>query len=151
MLTKLQPLVGLVGILGLAYALSTNRKAISGRVVGWGLSLQLLFALIVLKTEAGQTVFRVLGDKMRELLNFSKVGSAFVFGSLGDGSVWSRVMTGALGAEGANYGTIFAFQILPTIIFIAALFAILYYLGVMQIIVRMLAIVMNKVDRKSVV
>ena len=144
-LTKLQPLVGLVGILGLAYALSTNRKAISGRVVGWGLSLQVLFALIVLKTDAGQTVFRVLGDKMRELLNFSKVGSAFVFGSLGDGSVWSRVMTSALGAEGANYGTIFAFQILPTIIFIAALFAILYYLGVMQIIVRLLAIVMNKV------
>jgi concentrative nucleoside transporter, CNT family len=144
-LTKLQPLVGLVGILGLAYALSTNRKAISGRVVGWGLSLQLLFALIVLKTDAGQTVFRVLGDKMRELLAFSKVGSAFVFGPLGDGSVWSRVMTSALGAEGANYGTIFAFQILPTIIFIAALFAILYYLGVMQIIVRLLAIVMNKV------
>jgi len=144
-LTKLQPLVGLVGILGLAYALSTDRKAISARVVGWGLSLQLLFAVIVLKTDAGQTLFRVLGDKMRELLDFSKVGSAFVFGSLGDGSVWSRVMTGALGAEGANYGTIFAFQILPTIIFIAALFAILYYLGVMQVIVRLLAIVMNRV------
>ncbi len=145
LLTKLQPLIGLVGILGLAYALSTNRRAISLRVVGWGLSLQVLFALIVLKTEAGQTVFRVLGDKMRELLDFSKVGSAFVFGPLGDASVWSRAMTGALGPEGANYGVIFAFQILPTIIFIAALFAILYYLGVMQVIVRLLAIVMNRV------
>ena len=144
-LLKLQPLVGLFGILGLAYALSTNRKAISPRVVGWGLSLQVLFALIVLKTEAGQTTFRVLGDRMRELLDFSKVGSAFVFGPLGDGSVWGRVMTGALGPEGANYGVIFAFQILPTIIFIAALFAILYYIGLMQIIVRMLAVVMNKV------
>ncbi len=144
-LSTLQPLIGLFGILGLAYALSTNRQAISLRIVGWGLGLQVLFALIVLKTSVGQTVFSVLGDQMRQLLDFSIVGSGFVFGALGDGSVWSRVMTSALGEEGARYGVVFAFQILPTIIFIAALFAILYYLGVMQVIVRMLAIVMNKV------
>ena len=144
-LSTLQPLIGLVGILGLAYALSTNRKAISLRVVGWGLSLQVLFALIVLKTSIGQQVFGVLGDKMRQLLEFSVVGSGFVFGALGDASVWSRVMTGALGEEGARYGVVFAFQILPTIIFIAALFAILYFIGVMQFIVRLFAVVMNKV------
>ena len=141
----LQPLVGLFGILGLAYALSTDRKAISYRVVGWGLSLQVLFALIVLKTQVGRTTFEVLGDRMRELLDFSVVGSAFVFGPLGDRAVWGRVMEGALGAEGANYAVVFAFQILPTIIFIAALFAILYYLGVMQVIVRLFAVVMNRV------
>ena len=145
LLTKLQPLVGLVFILGLAYALSTNRRAIRFRVVGWGLSLQVLFALIVLKTEVGQAVFRMLGDWMRQLLDFSGVGAAFVFGALGDRSVWSSVMTGALGPTGAQYGVVFAFQILPTIIFIAALFAILYYLGVMQIVVRLLAVVMNRV------
>ena len=144
-LSTLQPLIGLVGILGLAYALSTNRKAISPRVVGWGLGLQVLFALIVLKTSIGQSVFTVLGDKMRQLLEFSIVGSGFVFGALGDGAVWSRVMTGALGEEGARYGVVFAFQILPTIIFIAALFAILYFIGVMQFIVRLFAVVMNKV------
>lgn len=144
-LSTLQPLIGLVGILGLAYALSTNRRAISPRVVGWGLSLQVLFALIVLKTSVGQQVFTVLGDKMRQLLEFSVVGSGFVFGPLGDASVWRRVMIGALGEEGARYGVVFAFQILPTIIFIAALFAILYYLGVMQVIVRLLAVVMNRV------
>ena len=144
-LSTLQPLIGLAGILGLAYALSTNRKAISLRVVGWGLSLQVLFALIVLKTSIGQQVFGVLGDKMRQLLEFSVVGSGFVFGALGDASVWSRVMTGALGEEGARYGVVFAFQILPTIIFIAALFAILYFIGVMQFIVRLFAVVMNKV------
>ena len=144
-LSTLQPLIGLVGILGLAYALSTNRKAISLRVVGWGLSLQVLFALIVLKTSIGQQVFGVLGDKMRQLLEFSVVGSGFVFGALGDASVWSRVMTGALGEDGARYGVVFAFQILPTIIFIAALFAILYFIGVMQFIVRLFAVVMNKV------
>ncbi|MFA5908322.1 MAG: NupC/NupG family nucleoside CNT transporter [Vicinamibacterales bacterium] len=144
-LGTLQPLIGLVGILALAYGLSTNRRAISPRVVGWGLGLQLLFALIVLKTDLGQRVFQVLGDKMRQLLDFSVVGSGFVFGALGDASVWGRVMTGALGEEGARYGVVFAFQILPTIIFIAALFAILYYLGIMQVIVRLLAVVMNRV------
>jgi len=145
LLSTLQPLIGLFGILGLAYALSTNRKAISLRVVGWGLGLQVLFALIVLKTSIGQRVFEVLGDRMRQLLDFSIVGSGFVFGALGDASVWSRVMTGALGEEGARYGVVFAFQILPTIIFIAALFAILYFVGLMQIIVRLFAVVMNKV------
>ncbi|MEY4637105.1 MAG: Nucleoside permease NupX [Acidobacteriota bacterium] len=145
MLSTLQPLVGLVGILGLAYALSTNRRAISMRIVGWGLGLQVVFALLVLKTAAGQRVFEVLGEKMRQLLEFSVVGSGFVFGALGDASVWSRVMTGALGEEGARYGVVFAFQILPTIIFIAALFAILYFIGLMQLIVRLFAVVMNKV------
>jgi CNT family concentrative nucleoside transporter len=144
-LSRLQPLIGLVGILALAYALSTNRRAISLRVVGWGLSLQVLFALIVLKTDQGQWLFQELGDKMRRLLDFSRVGSGFVFGPLGDRSVWERVVTGALGPDGANYAVIFAFQILPTIIFIAALFAILYYLGVMQVIVRLFAVVMNRV------
>jgi CNT family concentrative nucleoside transporter len=145
LLSRLQPLIGLVGILGLAYALSTNRRAISPRVVGWGLGLQILFALIVLKTSIGQSVFTVLGDKMRQLLDFSVVGSGFVFGPLGDRSVWIQVMATTFGENAANYGTIFAFQILPTIIFIAALFAILYFIGVMQLIVRLFAVVMNKV------
>lgn len=144
-LGAIQPFVGLAGILGLAYALSSDRRAISPRVVGWGFGLQVLFALIVLKTDAGQAVFRVLGDRMRQLLDFSVVGSAFVFGPLGDRAVWARVMEGAIGAEGAAYAVVFAFQILPTIVFIAALFAILYYLGVMQIVVRLFAVVMNRV------
>ena len=144
-LSRLQPLVGLAGILALAYALSNNRRAISLRIIGWGLGLQVLFALIVLKTTQGQWVFAQLGDKMRLLLDFSRVGSGFVFGPLGDRAVWQRVVTGAMGPDGAQYAVIFAFQILPTIIFIAALFAILYYLGVMQIVVRLFAVVMNRV------
>ncbi|HWI16737.1 MAG TPA: NupC/NupG family nucleoside CNT transporter [Vicinamibacterales bacterium] len=145
LLSRLQPLIGLVGILGIAYALSTNRRAISLRVVGWGLSLQVLFAVIVLKTEAGIQGFQWLGNKIQDLLHYSVEGSRFVFGPLGDVAVWSKVMNGALGAEGGQYAVIFAFQILPTIIFIAALFAILYFLGVMQLIVRAFAVVMNKV------
>jgi len=141
----LQPLIGLAVVLGIAIACSTNRRAIRPRVVAWGLGLQFLFALIVLKTTAGQTVFRVLGDRIERLLDYSEVGAAFVFGPLGSQAVWADVMTKVLGPTGAQYGLIFAFQVLPTIIFIAALFAILYYFGVMQIIVRLFAVVMNRV------
>ena len=114
-------------------------------MVGWGLGLQVLFALIVLKTEIGMRAFQWLGDKIQDLLHYSVEGSRFVFGPLGDVAVWSKVMNNTLGAEGGQYAVIFAFQILPTIIFIAALFAILYFLGVMQVIVRLFAVVMNKV------
>jgi CNT family concentrative nucleoside transporter len=73
-------LIGLVGILGLAYALSTNRRAINPRVVGWGLGLQVLFALIVVKTDVGIMAFSWLGDRIQRLLAFSVEGSRFVFG-----------------------------------------------------------------------
>ncbi|HET9705877.1 MAG TPA: nucleoside transporter C-terminal domain-containing protein [Vicinamibacterales bacterium] len=145
LLARFQPLIGLVGILGFAYAISTNRRAISLRIVGWGFGLQVLFALIVLKTDAGIATFQWLGQKLQDLLHYSVYGSAFVFGPLGDQAVWAKVMNNTLGAEGAQYTLIFAFQILPTIIFIAALLAILYFLGVMQLVVRGFAVVMNRV------
>jgi CNT family concentrative nucleoside transporter len=125
--------VGLVVILGIAYLLSTDRKAIRGKTVFWGLTLQLVFALFVLKTSVGQGVFAWLGAKINRLLQFSFVGSQFLFGKLG-----------LPGGGGDNIGFIFAFQVLPTIIFIAALFAILYYLGVMQVVVKLFAQVMTR-------
>jgi CNT family concentrative nucleoside transporter len=143
--TRLQPICGLVLIGLMAYALSTNRRAIRVRTIVWGFALQFLFALIVLKTTIGQATFEFLGDRIRELLGFASVGASFVFGPIGNQPVWSRIMTAVLGPEGAQYGVIFAFQIAPTIIFIAALFAILYYFGIMQIVVRLFAIVMNRV------
>ena len=73
---RLQPLVGLIVILALAYTLSTNRRAIDRRTVAWGLSLQILFALIVLKTAAGQRVFQTLGGLINRLLDFAFVGSS---------------------------------------------------------------------------
>lgn len=145
LLATIQPLIGLAGILGIAYLLSTDRRAISLRIVGWGLGLQVLFALIVLKTEVGIQAFQWLGQKIQDLLHYSVEGSRFVFGPLGDRAIWSTVMTGALGEAGGQYAVIFAFQIAPTIIFIAALFAILYFLGVMQVVVRAFAVGMNKI------
>ena len=142
---RLQPLIGLALIGLIAYTLSTNRKAIRGRTILWGFSLQFVFALIVLKTSQGQRLFEILGEQVRQLLAFAAVGSSFVFGVIGNQPVWAKVMNTVLGPEGAQYGVIFAFQIAPTIIFIAALFAILYYIGLMQLVVRLFAVVMNKV------
>ena len=148
-LPRLQPLVGLTVIMGFAYAMSTNRRAIDRRTVAWGLALQVVFALLVLKTTVGQRVFQTLGGLINRLLDFAFEGSSFVFGPLGDKVVWPRIMTQVLGPEGARYGVIFAFQVLPTIIFIAALFAILYYFGIMQVVVRIFAILMRRVMRAS--
>ena len=145
----LQPLFGAFVILAIAVALSANRRAIDWTTVAWGLGLQIVFAVIVLKTSVGQAVFTTLGAYITKLLGFAGVGAAFVFGPLGNASVWGDAMTRVFGPDGAQYAVIFAFQVLPTIIFIAALFAILYYFGVMQIIVRIFAVLMHRVMKAS--
>jgi len=149
MIGLFQPVLGALVILSIAYAFSTNRAAIRWSTVAWGLGLQIVFALIVLKTSVGQRVFETLGTYITTLLSFANVGSAFVFGPLGDSPLWTRVMVGALGPSGAQSASIFAFQVLPTIIFIAALFAILYYFGVMQLVVRVFAVLMHRVMKAS--
>jgi concentrative nucleoside transporter, CNT family len=121
--------LGMVTILGLAYLFSTNRKAIRLKTVAWGLGLQLALGLFVLRVPSGERLFQVLGDGAKKLLDFSYVGSSFVFGDLG--------------SDHSSLGLIFAFQVLPTIIFIAAFFAVLYHLGVMQLIIRAAAWVMT--------
>ncbi len=130
---RLLSVFGLVTILAIAYFFSTNRKAINFKTVFWGLVLQFALALFVLKTYVGQALFGYIGDKINKLLAFSYKGSEFVFGPLG-----------MPGSGKTGIGFIFAFQVLPTIIFIAALFAILYHLGVMQIVVKGFAYVMTR-------
>lgn len=148
-LLRVQAVVGLIVILSIAYLLSTNRRAIDTRTVMWGLALQITFALIVLKTRAGQWTFEQLGAAITQLLGFADVGSSMVFGALGDKAAWAKIMNAVLGAEGARYSVIFAFHVLPTIIFIAALFAILYYFGIMQVVVQVFAIGMRRVMKAS--
>jgi CNT family concentrative nucleoside transporter len=149
MLGIVQPIFGALVILGIGYAFSTDRRAINWTTIGFGLGLQVIFAFIVLKTTIGQIVFETVGGYITRLLAFAGVGSALVFGPLGDAGLWGRVMTGAIGPDGAQYAVVFAFQVLPTIIFIAALFAVLYYFGVMQIVVRLFAMVMHRVMKAS--
>lgn len=128
---RLTGILGLLTMLGLAWLLSTNRRAISLRTVAWGLGLQITFAFFVLRFEAGRYLFQKAGDAVNRLLSFSFVGSEFVFGELGK--------------KTSSYGFYFAFQVLPTIIFIAAFFALLYHFGVMQGIIRLAAWVMQRV------
>jgi concentrative nucleoside transporter, CNT family len=141
-----QPLVGAVLILGLAYACSSDRRSIDVPTVAWGLGLQVVFALIVLRTALGQQLFALLGRAITGLLGFAFIGAAFVFGPLGDSRQWDTI-TRVLGP--AASGLPVAFQVAPTIIFVAALSAILYYFGVMQVIVRLLAVLMHRVMRAS--
>jgi concentrative nucleoside transporter, CNT family len=147
--TRIQAVAGLALILALAYCLSSARRTIDYRTVAWGLGLQFVFALIVLKTEAGRAVFQSLGGVITKILDFAFVGSSFVFGPLGNPAVWPKIVTGVLGPEGNQYANIFAFMVLPTIIFIAALFAMLYYFGIMQLIVRVFAVIMRRFMRAS--
>jgi CNT family concentrative nucleoside transporter len=144
--TVAQPCVGVILILGIAYAGSIDRRSIDVRTVAWGLGLQVVFALVVLRTAAGQQLFAVLGRGITKLLDFAFVGAAFVFGPLGDSGQWATI-TRALGPAAA--GLPVAFQVAPTIIFVAALSAILYYFGVMQIVVRLFAVLMRRVMRAS--
>ncbi len=128
---RLTGIFGLVLILGIGVALSRNRRAISWQVVAWGVGLQLVFAIFVLRVPFGQRAFKALGAFVTAILNFSYAGSEFVFGEIGK--------------QGSSIGVVFAFQIMPAIIFVSALFAILYYLGVMQVVVKGLAVAMNKI------
>jgi concentrative nucleoside transporter, CNT family len=128
---RLTGIFGIALILAIGFALSRNRGAISRRVVAWGVGLQLVFAIFVLRVPFGQTLFSGLGDAVKAILSFSYKGSEFVFGEIGK--------------QQSSLGVVFAFQVLPAIIFVSALFAILYYLGVMQLVVRAFAVLMNRV------
>jgi CNT family concentrative nucleoside transporter len=133
--TRLTGLLGMALILAVGYALSRNRRAIRWTTIAWGLGLQIGFAVFVLKVPFGQHLFAWLGAVVTRILGFSYAGSSFVFGEIGK--------------QGSSIGVVFAFQILPAIIFVSALFAILYYLGVMQVVVRAMAVVMNRLMHAS--
>jgi concentrative nucleoside transporter, CNT family len=124
-------LLGIAVILAGAYIFSTDRRAIKLKTVAWGLGLQFALGLFVLRVPSGQRLFAIAGDGAKRLLDFSYVGSTFLFGEIGKAD--------------SNLGFSFAFQVLPTIIFIAAFFAVLYHFGIMQLIIRGAAWVMTKI------
>ena len=127
-------LIGVFGIfilLAIAMAMSNNRVAISWRLVFWGLSLQLTFAIIILKTPSGIPFFGAIDIFVKNLLSFSDAGSDFLFKSFGQNIVEAPLMN-------------FAFRILPTLIFFSSLINVLYHLGVMQFLVKNTARIMQK-------
>ncbi|MDD6794900.1 MAG: NupC/NupG family nucleoside CNT transporter [Clostridiaceae bacterium] len=117
-------ILGIIVILGIAYLLSDNKKKINWKLVGTGFAIQVIFALLILKVPFGRTVFQSLSTGVGKLLDFTSEGTNFLFGSLTDQS---------------KFGSIFVINVLPTIIFFSALMGILYYLGIMQAVIKFVA------------
>jgi len=127
-------LFGLAVLIGIVWLFSNNRRAVDWKLVATGITLQIAFAALVLLVPGGREVFDWLGHGFVKILSFVNAGSSFIFGGL------MNIDT---------YGFIFAFQVLPTIIFFAALMGVLYHLGVMQFIVRIMALAITKVMKVS--
>jgi CNT family concentrative nucleoside transporter len=143
-------LLGIATMVAIAWLISYDRKRIPWRLVGTGLLLQAAFGFVVLKTAAGRWFFERVGEIVNGLLGFATIGARFIFGNL----VQSDVPVGVPGLGGApldstaglvaSTGAFFAFSVLPTIIFFSSLMSVLYHLGVMQIVVKAIAWVMQR-------
>ena len=127
-------LFGLAVLIGITWLFSNNKRAVDWKLIVTGVSLQIAFAALVLLVPGGRDVFDALGQGFVKILSFVNEGSTFIFGSLMDVN---------------TYGFIFAFQVLPTIIFFSALMGVMYHLGVMQAIVRAMAWAITKIMRVS--
>ena len=124
-------ILGVIVLLGIAFAMSNNRSAISWKLVIWGLSLQFIFAIIILKSPIGIPFFSTIDIFIKNLLSFSDAGSDFLFKSFSNNIVEGPLMN-------------FAFRILPTLIFFSSLITVLYHLGVMQFLVKNTERIMQK-------
>lgn len=127
-------LFGLATLVSVGYLMSGNKKAIDWRQIAAGVSLQIVFAVIVILVPGGREFFNFISTIFVKVIDFALAGSQFIFGDL---------------ANASEFGFIFAFQVLPTIIFFASLMGVLYHLGIMQKIVQAMAWVMQKILRVS--
>jgi CNT family concentrative nucleoside transporter len=143
-LARFTGILGILAVLAAAWLGSTNRRRIRWRTVAWGVGLQFCFAFLVLRFSFGQRVMAWAGDVVNQMLSATFAGTRVLFGELGlpNSGAFGRVISPASGA-------IFAFQVLPTIIFISAFFAVLYHIGLMQQIIRAFAWIMLKTMRIS--
>ena len=153
---RLISLLGMLTLIAIGWLLSTDRKAVPWRLVGWGVALQFVFAVFILKTPLGEAIFSGVNNVVVALLGFTVEGARFIFGDL----VWNNVPVGT-GTPGANApmmpqpgtvaqtGAFIAFNVLPTIIFFSSLVTVLYYFGIMQLVVKGVAWVMMRTMRTS--
>lgn len=156
---RLMSVMGIFSLLLIAFLMSNNRKKISWHLVGWGLALQLIFALIILRTPIGEPAFAFINNAFMKLLGFTEEGARFIFGNLVQNNVPVGAPVGtpletspivaATQTGWANTGAFFAFNVLPTIIFFSALMALFYHVGLMQRIVLVIAKIMQKTMKTS--
>lgn len=126
--------IGIFIFIGIAWLLSENRKTVNWRIILWGVGLQVVFAVFILKTDIGNYLFSLANSFFSGILGFSNQGASFLFGKL---------------TTDVSFGAIVAFQVLPVIIFVSALAGILYYFGVIQFLVNIIARVMHKTMKIS--
>ena len=125
-------ILGIFTLLTIAYLLSNNKQKIDYKLVIWGLSIQLIFALLILKSPLGKPLFTYLDGAITKLISFSDAGSDFLFKSF-------------VPDVGFHVGLInFAFRALPTIIFFSGLMAVMYHFGIIQFIVKWIAKLMQR-------
>ena len=129
-------ILGILAILGIAYLMSNNKRNIDIRLVVWGLGLQLLFGIFILVTPFGKPIFSWFDKLIKKLLSFSNDGSEFLFASFIDGKMHPAVIN-------------FAFSVLPTVIFFSALMAVLYHIGLMQKVIKLVSVIMQKTMKTS--
>ena len=138
---------GLISLLGIAVIFSNNKKQIPWQQVATGIGIQLIFAVFVILTPWGATVFNAIGSVFVKIISFTNEGSAFVFGIFSDQGGFAKAFPEEMQAQGVGF--LFAFQVLPTIIFFSSLMAVLYHLGIMQKVVQGMAWVMAKAMKVS--
>jgi len=138
-MNKLIGIIGVFAILGLAYLLSNNKNKIDKRLVLWGISLQIFFAILILKVPGGKFVFNSIDTIIKKILDFSVEGSKFLFGNLADDSLYFP-------SDGTwpGFGFQFAFLVLPTVIFFSSIMSVLYHIGIMQKIIKVISRIMQK-------
>jgi len=149
---RLVGILGMAAMIGIAWLISTNRAKVNWRLVFMGIVLQVVFALLVLKTGVGQALFDGANQVFIKLLGFTRDGASFIFGNLVSNNVPVGIPIGTPPENAAldvvetwaSTGASFAFLVLPTIIFFSSLMSVLYYLGVMQRVVRGIAWVMQR-------
>jgi len=129
---------GILAILGIAYLLSNNKKKIDKKIIFWGLSLQIFFALIILKVPGGKWIFNIIDIVIKKILDFSVEGSKFLFGNLANKDLFWQTETWP------GFGFQFAFLVLPTVIFFSSIMSVLYHFGIMQKIIKLISKVMQK-------
>ena len=138
-MNKLIGIIGVFAILGLAYLLSNNKNKIDKRLILWGISLQIFFAILILKVPGGKFVFNSIDAIIKKILDFSVEGSKFLFGNLADDSLYFP-------SDGTwpGFGFQFAFLVLPTVIFFSSIMSVLYHIGIMQKIIKVISRIMQK-------
>ena len=142
---RLIGILGIFSILGIAYLFSNNRKKIDFKLIVWGISLQIFFAILILKVPGGKTIFDIIDSIIKKILDFSVDGSKFLFGNLANEDMFGPYKEN-FPNDGTwpGFGFQFAFVVLPTVIFFSSIMSVLYHIGIMQKIIKFISKIMQK-------